>query len=160
LYDPLPAISEDISTAGGNPDNPYFISWSLLMQTSSLLKNAPIYQSPLTSSAIAVVAFLSQGSVISQQYLNFLSQKFGFFEFWNLVGYKEYPYTPPIEPGGEIDTLLSPSSLQYSNADSFIVYPQFADAEDIDWQFTYLAANNNFDGETVVTNLPLGFSFE
>jgi hypothetical protein len=130
------------------------------MQTSSLLQNSPRYQAPLTSSAIAVVAFLSQGSVIEQQYLNYLSQKFGFFQFWNLVGYKQYPYTPPIEEGGEIDTLLAPSSLQYTNADSFIVYPQFAAPTAIEWQLTYLAASQNFDGETVITNLPLGFSFE
>jgi len=160
LYNPLPSINEDIASVGGDVNDPYFISWTVLMQTSSLLQNFPRYQAPLTSSAIAVVAFLSQGSVIQQQYLNYLSQKFGFFEFWNLVGYQEYPYTPPIEEGGEIDTLLAPSSLQYTNADSFIVYPQYASPTDIELQLTYLATSNNFDGETVITNLPLGFGFD
>jgi hypothetical protein len=160
LYNPLPDINADISDVGGDVTQPYFISWTLLLQTSALLKNAPIYQSPLTSSAIAVVAFLSQGSVIQQQYLNFMNQKFGFFEFWNLVAYQEYPYTPPIDEGGEFDTLLAPSSLQYTNADSFIVYPQFASADFMGWQLTYLAVLNNSSGDTVITNLPLAFSFD
>jgi hypothetical protein len=160
LYNPLPDINEDIFDAGGDFREPYFISWTLLMQTSSLLNNAPRYQSPLTSSAIAIVAFLSQGSVIQQEYVNFLSQKFGFFEFWNLVAYQEYPYTPPIEEGGEFDTLLAPSSLQYTNADSFLVYPQYTEPASIEWQLTYLAVLNNSDGDTVITNLPIAFSFD
>ena len=158
-FDPIAPINANIASVGASIDAPYWIDWNATFVNSLTTKNAPILQSPLKSTFLAIVAILSGGSVWDQHYLNFQAQSLPFYGFWN----KSPAVTYPTEPGSVIVGSISeiaPGLAGINNrGDSLCIYPQYIEPPSLELFFNFRATILQTGTDYALTNFPAQFDF-
>jgi len=158
FWDPSPEIERDLLLTGADIDNPYWIDWDLTVVTSQTTKNAPSLQSPVRSTYSAIVAFLSGGAVIEQDYVNFQSQRFRYHGFWNLLPSIPYPASPDSPTIEEVDVIVPSLSTATSPGDSVLIYPQYSNENDISAFIGFRATLGLPDGTYALSDYPSLFT--
>jgi hypothetical protein len=131
-YNPIADINSSIASIGASLFSAYWIDWNVIIVNAISAGNTPLLQSPLKSS-------YSAGSVVSQHYLNFQSQRFPFYGFWNQLPAADYPGSPTSVIVGSV-TQIAPSQTTGSQpGDSICIYPQYVNPVDLDIYFNFRA---------------------
>lgn len=153
-WNPIAEIQADIASVGADNTKPYWIDWDLTIVTSSLAKNAPTFKSPLKDSFIGVLTFLSGGAVADKQFLNYQSQRFNYHGFWNVLPAVDYPAAPDSPIVGEVDFIFCNLSTNSGPSDSVVIYPEYADPNNMTAYLGFKATLADFGGTFVVTDFP------
>jgi len=157
-WNPITEIQADLAGIGADISKPFWIDWDLTVVTSQITQNAPLLQSPVESTYRSIVAFLSGGAIIEQDYVNFQSQRFRFHGFWNLLPAADYPASPESPVVGEVDVITSSFSTASVPGDSVLIYPQYSNENNISAFIGFRATNGEPNGTYVLSDYPSLFA--
>jgi hypothetical protein len=153
-WNPIEEMQDNLSSIGADNSQPYWIDWDLTVVTSRTTKNAPYLQSPVQSTYSAIVAFLSGGAVIEQDYVNFQSQRYKYHGFWNLLPAAPYPSSPESPIAGEVEFINSSFATANIPGDSVLFYPQYSNQNDMSAFIGFRASLGNPGGTYVLSDYP------
>jgi hypothetical protein len=158
-YNPIADINANIASVGGSLFSMYWIDWDATVITTISAQNAPRLQSPVKSSYLGILAVLSEGAVASQHYINFQSQRFPFYGFWNQIPAVNYPASPSGTVVGAVSQILPATTAGSQPGDSICIYPQYIDPADVDLFFNFRATLSSTVAEIYLTDYPPQFFF-
>jgi hypothetical protein len=153
-YNPIADINANIASIGASLLSSYWIDWNVTVVNAISAGNTPILQSPLKSSYLGILAVLSAGSVVSQNYINFQSQRFPCYGFWTQLPAEDYPGYPRSVVVGSTTQIASATTAGSPPGDSFCIYPQYVDPVDFDIYFNFRATILSTAADFVLTDYP------